>query len=69
MSYHGIRSVDKNRQLSRLHTGNQLPTSGVLVVLNGVPVALPDSWLTFGDSFLINFEASLTSFAFRFLVR
>ena len=28
---------------------------GLLVVLDGVPVALPDSSLTFGDSFLSNF--------------
>jgi hypothetical protein len=35
---------------------------GLLVVRDGVPVALPDSAFTFGDSFLSNFQASLTSF-------
>jgi hypothetical protein len=35
---------------------------GLLVVRDGVPVALPDYSLTFGDSFLSNFQASLTSF-------
>jgi hypothetical protein len=35
---------------------------GLLVVLDRVPVALPDYSLTFGDSFLSNFQASLTSF-------
>jgi hypothetical protein len=35
---------------------------GLLVVRDGVPVALPDSALTFGDSFLSNFQASLTNF-------
>jgi hypothetical protein len=35
---------------------------GLLVVRDGVPVALPNSSLTFGDSFLSNFQASLTSF-------
>lgn len=35
---------------------------GLLVVLDGVRVALPDSSLTIGYSFLRNFKASLTSF-------
>jgi hypothetical protein len=40
-----------------------------LVVLDGVPVALPDSAFTFGDLFLSNFQASLTSFCVPLLVR
>ena len=35
---------------------------GLLVVLDGLPVAFPDSSLTIGYSFLRNFKASLTSF-------